>query len=132
MCILINNEWLCFESCINMDHLHTWQFWLFSWRGEVASSGKMLTFLLFKICSSFFALRSSTLTSTLRRLSSCIKAFNICMNWTGAYLKENKRYQPFLLYHFEKLLTFASFPLFLNWVSRALFSLAADILMRFA
>lgn len=51
----------------------TWQFWLFSWSGEVASSGKVLTFLLLKIWSSFFALRSSKLVSTLLRLISCSK-----------------------------------------------------------
>lgn len=48
----------------------TWQFWVRSWSGEVASSGSADTFLRLKIWSSFFAFRSSTLVSTRLRRSS--------------------------------------------------------------
>jgi len=41
-----------------------------SCRGEVGSSRRVWTFLLFRIWSSFFAFRNSTLTSALLRLSS--------------------------------------------------------------
>lgn len=119
------------ELCKKIYHLPTWQFWLFSWRGEVASSGRMLTFLLFKIWSSFFALRSSTLTSILRRLSSYIQVFDIYMKHNCGTSESKQSISALFVVAACVLLTVASFPLFLNWVSRAVFSFAADILMAF-
>ena len=55
--------------------------WLlrFSCSGEVASSGKELTFLHFSICSSFLAFLSSTWTSIWRRLISVL-SFRLFLN----------------------------------------------------
>lgn len=100
-----------------MKQNRTWQFWVRSWSGEVASSGSADTFLRLKIWSSFFAFRSSMLVSTRLRRSSWILEESSgklhIMMFLGAFSTS---------FSVDGQLTLASLPWFLNWFRRALFS----------